>query len=231
MRTLFGTAGALALCIATVAACGKKEDETPQPAMPQGQYGQGGYDPNAGYPQQGYPQQGYPQQGAPQQGGYPDPSQQQPPAGAAPGQMATPGPLALPCQNDSGCGLARCNVQFQKCAFPCANTAVDCIQGAQCNATTGFACRASEPAGSPEREPERANGRPSRRRCPSPADPRGPRAMPFSLSARGRRACASPCRRRGLPSRRRRRRAPPGARARTRSPRRAPSPGRSARRA
>lgn len=139
MRTLLGTAGALALCIATVAACGKKEDETPQPNVPQGQYGQPGYtDPNAGYPQQGYPQQGYPQQGYPQQG-YPqgtDPSQQ--PATGAPGQMATPGPLALPCQNDSGCGLAKCNVQFQKCAFPCANSQLDCIQGAQCNTTTGL---------------------------------------------------------------------------------------------
>jgi hypothetical protein len=68
-----------------------------------------------------------PQQGAP---------------GAAPvqptsGQMATPGPLAFPCQNDSGCGLARCNTQFGKCAFPCQSPA-DCIQGASCNTMTGF---------------------------------------------------------------------------------------------
>jgi hypothetical protein len=51
--------------------------------------------------------------------------------------MATPGPLALPCSNDSGCGLAHCNMQFQKCAFPCMSE-VDCIQGSMCNSTTGF---------------------------------------------------------------------------------------------
>ena len=51
--------------------------------------------------------------------------------------MATPGPLALPCQNDSQCGLAHCNTQYAKCAFPC-QTAADCIQGASCNAMTGF---------------------------------------------------------------------------------------------
>ena len=50
----------------------------------------------------------------------------------AAGQMATPGPLALPCTNDSGCGLAHCNVPAGKCAFPCVNTAIDCLQGATC---------------------------------------------------------------------------------------------------
>jgi hypothetical protein len=127
---LLGTVGALALCIVTVVACGKKEDETPQAVAPQGQYGQ------QPYPQQGYPQQqpgAYPQQ--PAQGGAPATTGAPAPAG---GQMATPGPLAFPCQNDSACGLARCNVQFQKCAFPCANSAVDCIQGSQCNTATGF---------------------------------------------------------------------------------------------
>jgi hypothetical protein len=52
--------------------------------------------------------------------------------------MATPGPLALPCQNDSACGFARCNVQFQKCAFPCQNSQLDCGAGNGCNTTTGL---------------------------------------------------------------------------------------------
>jgi hypothetical protein len=60
------------------------------------------------------------------------------PVGAAPaGVMATPGPFALPCTSDASCGLARCNVQFQKCAFPCAGP-VDCAAGAQCNPLTGL---------------------------------------------------------------------------------------------
>jgi hypothetical protein len=45
--------------------------------------------------------------------------------------MATPGPLALACQNDGACGLHRCNTQFGKCAFPCASP-VDCAAGNQC---------------------------------------------------------------------------------------------------
>src|SRR5262245_59684749 len=79
-------------------------------------------------PQQtGYPPQqgGYP----PQQQGYPPPQQTAAPTAA--GTMATPGPLALPCQNDSACGLHRCNTQFQKCAFPC-QSPIDCAQGNQC---------------------------------------------------------------------------------------------------
>ena len=58
-------------------------------------------------------------------------------APAAGGAMATPGPLALPCTSDASCGFARCNVQFQKCAFPCAG-AVDCAAGASCNTMTGL---------------------------------------------------------------------------------------------
>jgi hypothetical protein len=126
------------LGVLAVAACGKKDD-TPAPNTPNTAAGY----PQQGYPQQGYPQQGaYPQQGYPQQGAYPQqqPQQypQQPaggqPMGTAPagGAMAVPGPMALPCQNDSQCGLARCNTQYSKCAFPCQNGDIDCIQGAQC---------------------------------------------------------------------------------------------------
>jgi hypothetical protein len=63
------------------------------------------------------------------------PGMQQPPPGqpATPvaGQMATPGPTALACQNDSQCMTHRCNTQYGKCAFPCQSDA-DCIQGATC---------------------------------------------------------------------------------------------------
>jgi hypothetical protein len=46
--------------------------------------------------------------------------------------MAVPSAAAFTCSNDSTCGLAHCNTQYGKCAFPCVNAAVDCIQGAAC---------------------------------------------------------------------------------------------------
>jgi hypothetical protein len=46
-------------------------------------------------------------------------------------QMVVPGPLALPCSNDQGCGTHRCNPQYNKCAFPCA-TETDCINPNAC---------------------------------------------------------------------------------------------------
>jgi hypothetical protein len=122
---------------ALIVACGPKATDVP-PAQQAG-YGQPGYgqpqQPGA-YPQQGYPQQqqpgAYPQQpGAyPQQpGAYPAPGQ--PGAAPAGAQLATPGPSALPCQNDSSCITHKCNTQFGKCAFPC-QTDNDCIQGSTC---------------------------------------------------------------------------------------------------
>lgn len=140
MRTLTCLATVTFGIVAIVSACGGSKDQQPQavaPAQsgyPQQGYPQQGY-PQAGAPQQGYPQQGYPQQGAPQ--GAPPPTTTGAPAAGGTGQLATPGPLALPCSNDTGCGLAHCNTQFQKCAFPC-QSEVDCIQGATCNTTTGF---------------------------------------------------------------------------------------------
>jgi hypothetical protein len=126
----------------------KSNTQTPTAGQPvQGQYPQGpvqGASP--GYPQQqpppGYaqqpPAQGYPQQGYPQQAPPGAPMGAQPGAApAASATLATPGPLALPCTNDQACGLAHCNTQFGKCAFPC-QTAADCIQGASCNTMTGF---------------------------------------------------------------------------------------------
>jgi hypothetical protein len=67
------------------------------------------------------------------------------PAGAAPtGAMATPNAFALPCTSDASCGLGRCNVQFQKCAFPCAGP-VDCAAGATCNTLTGLCLPGTAP--------------------------------------------------------------------------------------
>ena len=121
----------------------KKDDETTPPAQtaqqyPNGQYPQGTQQyPNGQYPQgtQQYPNGQYPQ-GTQQ---YPQQTQQYPQqtaptttAAPAGGQMATPGPLALPCTSDSACGFARCNVQYQKCAFPCASTELDCMPGSAC---------------------------------------------------------------------------------------------------
>lgn len=67
------------------------------------------------------------------------------PAAAAPaGAMATPNAFALPCTSDASCGLGRCNVQFQKCAFPCAGP-VDCAAGATCNTLTGLCLPGAAP--------------------------------------------------------------------------------------
>jgi hypothetical protein len=125
--------------VCSIASCAKK-DETPAPNTPSQGYAPNGYPTGAptAYPTAAPVTTGYP--GAPT--GYPPapaPTAPAPgaPAAAAPGQMATPGPLALPCQNDSSCGLAHCNVQFQKCAFPC-QSATDCIQGSSCNTMSGL---------------------------------------------------------------------------------------------
>ena len=59
------------------------------------------------------------------------PGQPQPAGAPVAGQMATPGPTALACQNDSQCLTHLCNTQFGKCAFPCVSE-VDCIQGTTC---------------------------------------------------------------------------------------------------
>ena len=137
MRTISAALVGLVTLGLCVAACGKK-DETPPaqtPAASAQPYGQPGYGQQPQYGQPGY---GQPQPGAyPQQGGYPQQQPgQQPGMAPAGGQMATPGPLALPCQNDSGCGTHRCNTQFGKCAYPC-QTDTDCIQGSTCFAAAG----------------------------------------------------------------------------------------------
>ncbi len=101
-RISFAVLGVVSM-VGLVVACSKDE---PPPATP------------ASQPPPGYVQ--------------PQPQPQpQPSATVAPGQMATPGPTALACQNDSQCMTHRCNLQYQKCAFPCLSDA-DCIQGTTC---------------------------------------------------------------------------------------------------
>ena len=104
--------GFVGAAILVMTAC-KSDPAAPQPgAYPSA------YPANGQYPQQpgAYPQQPgqYPQQpGAyPQQpGAYPTAA---PVPGAAPpaGGLATPGPTALPCQNDSSCMTHKCNTQY-----------------------------------------------------------------------------------------------------------------------
>jgi hypothetical protein len=53
--------------------------------------------------------------------------------------MATPGPLALPCQSDLVCGLHHCNMQYGKCAFPC-QTSADCVAPNTCNTALAGVC-------------------------------------------------------------------------------------------
>ena len=150
----FATVSVVTFCILAMAC---KSSSTPTtPATPTagaapGQYPQqGAYPQQPGYPQQGAAPQGYPPGTAaptgqyPQQPGYAAPTgapgvvaQPGAPGAPAAAPMATPGPLALPCQNDQSCGLAHCNTQYGKCAFPC-QSAADCIQGASCNTMTGF---------------------------------------------------------------------------------------------
>lgn len=100
-----------------------------------------GYPP-PGYPPPGYPPPGYgqpppgyatgptpypaPTDGYPQPAPAPAPGPAPAPTGSA--QLATPGLLALPCQNDGACGLHHCNTQYGKCAFPC-QSAADCLSG------------------------------------------------------------------------------------------------------
>jgi hypothetical protein len=111
----------------------------PQPTQPgYGQPAQPGYGQPAqpGYGQPGYGQPGY---GQPAQPGYGQPGYGQPAQPAAPpvapqptAPAAPPSPLAAPCQSDLICGTHKCNLQTQRCAFPCANAATDCAPGMGC---------------------------------------------------------------------------------------------------
>jgi len=122
------------LCSILLATGCKKDDET-QPANSAANMQQGGYQqqPGAYQQQPGQQQGGYQQQ---QPGAY----QQQPPAATQPapaGQTApasaspAPNALATPCKSDAECIGARCNLQAQKCQFPCGSN-TDCQTGWGC---------------------------------------------------------------------------------------------------
>lgn len=129
MRMFALTTALVTSFIVVVAAC--KKDDPPPTAPTASAY--------PGYPP-GYT--AYPPPGpGPQPTAYPTGPATAYPTGPAPvpaptpattATMAVPGPLAFPCQNDGACGLHHCNMQFQKCAFPCVNADVDCIQGNSC---------------------------------------------------------------------------------------------------
>jgi predicted lipid-binding transport protein (Tim44 family) len=123
-----------------------KEEEQPPPATPNAYQQQPQPYPQQ-YPaqQQQYPAQQYPAQPAPVQQPAPAAAPAAPAAAPAAGQMATPGPLALPCQNDAACGTGKCNLQYQKCAYPCMSQA-DCQPGNACNTATGFCLPGAAPA-------------------------------------------------------------------------------------
>jgi len=120
---------ALAGAVSIVSACAKDNDPPPAAPAP--------YTPPAPTVAQPLPQPAV-------TAATPAPVATTPGAAAPAGTMATPNAFALPCTNDSACGLARCNVQFQKCAFPCAGP-VDCAAGAACNTVTGLCLPGAAP--------------------------------------------------------------------------------------
>ena len=140
MRYALLTTISLGFCTLLLASGCKKDDETPPPntgANPQQQYGQPGYQqqPAGGYQQQqpaAYPQQqhpaAYPQQ---QPGAYPQQPAGQPTAAAPATGSPQPNAIATACRSDADCIGARCNLQAQKCQFPC---------GSNTDCQTGWAC-------------------------------------------------------------------------------------------
>ncbi|HEY3818710.1 MAG TPA: hypothetical protein VGL81_16180 [Polyangiaceae bacterium] len=155
-----------------VAACEPPQDANQPAAAPTGPYGAyppPGYPPGyaaPGYAPPGAAPTGYAPPAAPPPGytaqpapapypapaptapppGYPAPAPAPgaPPAPAGSGAMATPGPLALPCQSDLVCGLHHCNTQYGKCAFPC-QTSADCVAPNTCNSALGGICTPALP--------------------------------------------------------------------------------------
>jgi hypothetical protein len=138
-HTLFTTMS-LGLCTLLLASGCQKQDDQPPPNTaaypPQQGYGQ-----PAGYQQQpaGYQQQpgSYQQQQQPgttpqqQPGAYPQPAQTAQPAATAATGSPPPSPIATACKADADCIGARCNLQAQKCQFPC---------GSNTDCQTGWAC-------------------------------------------------------------------------------------------
>ena len=112
MRTFSAVLLGVVSVVGCVVACGSSNQQQPPPAP-------SAY--NTAYPP--------PTTGT----AYPPPTTTAYPSATGPvqGQLAVPGPMAFPCQNDSACGTHKCNTQYQKCAHPCQSD-FDCIQGASC---------------------------------------------------------------------------------------------------
>ena len=72
------------------------------------------------------------------------PSAPPPEAPADPATLTVPGPAAAPCTNDSMCINHRCNLQYGKCAFPCATDA-DCVRGTSCFKAVISTCQVKPP--------------------------------------------------------------------------------------
>jgi hypothetical protein len=144
MRTISSVLVVSVVSLVTFSVACSKDPPPPQnPAGVTQPYGQPGMQP-------GMQQPGM-QPGMQQPGMQPgmQPGAQPQPTGPVAGQMATPGPTALACQNDSQCMTHRCNTQFGKCAFPCQSDA-DCIQGASCFVAAGPAAAClPKPPGAP----------------------------------------------------------------------------------
>ena len=144
MKRMLGFSIAVVLPVVVAFGC-KKDDQSGGATSPSASTYATGYPTQTGYPTgqpTGYPTgqpTGYPTATG-QPTGYPTATGQPTgmPTATGGGQMAVPGPMALACNNPVGCGLAKCNQQYQKCAFPCQNSDADCIQGAVCNVQTGF---------------------------------------------------------------------------------------------
>ena len=138
MRYSILTTLSLGILTVSLASGCKKEDETPPPnaANNYQQPSQPGYQqqPQGGYQQQqgGYQQQPQQQPNTYQQqpGVTPQPAAttQQPAAAAG---TPTPSAIATACRADADCIGARCNLQAQKCQFPC---------GSNNDCQTGWAC-------------------------------------------------------------------------------------------
>jgi len=58
-----------------------------------------------------------------------------PPTQQTQSKMATPGAGAFQCTSDAQCLLGKCNVQFNRCAYPCKSTENDCKAGNVCTAS------------------------------------------------------------------------------------------------
>ena len=127
LRTLLPCAVVACVLVVAAACQPRNQDAAPPNGMPPTGY--------PAYPPGQTPPAGYPPGQVPP--GYPPPGTTPPvatgtiPMPAGSGQMAVPGPIAFQCKDDVPCGTHHCNLQYGKCAFPCASAA-DCLSPNSC---------------------------------------------------------------------------------------------------